>query len=86
MRPFAPCFGELVAGAQVYLVDHSCYLRSRISTTSAIVLPRPITSRLPSRDKSKLSICSLLKWVICFGVPPVIDWLQILSTPPSFLV
>jgi hypothetical protein len=22
MRPFAPCFGKLVAGAQVYLTDH----------------------------------------------------------------
>src|SRR6266403_6106808 len=49
---------------------HWCHLRSRISSTSCLRVPRLITSRLPSRDKSKLEISSLLKWVICFGVPP----------------
>ena len=64
----------------VYLADHLCHLRSRISSTSCFCVPRLITSRLPSRDKSKSGISSLLKWVICLGVPPAIGWR---SVPPA---
>jgi hypothetical protein len=70
----------------IRIMHNWSHLRSRINTTSCFCVPRLITSRLPSRDKSKFVISSLLKWVICFGVPPAIGWLQILSTPPSFLV
>jgi hypothetical protein len=49
------------------------YLTLRISTTSRFAVPRFITSCLPSRDRSKLRIVSLLKWVICYGGSPVTE-------------
>jgi len=44
----------------VYLLSQR-HLRSWISTTSRLAVPRSITSCLPSRDRSKLRISRLLK-------------------------
>src|SRR5271157_1905512 len=85
MASLDPTFHQETANIHREHEELECHLRSRISTTSDLEVPRRITIRLPSRDKSKPSIHSLLKWVICFGVPPAIGWLQILPTRPSSL-
>ena len=41
-----------------------------IRTTSLLVVPRPQTSDLPSRDQSKAKKVSEVKWVNCFGGLP----------------
>jgi len=61
VRPFAPCLGGWGCWPAPIPFDRSCHPRSRISTTSLFAVPRFMTSCLPSRDKSKLWINSLLK-------------------------
>ena len=49
MRPFAPCFGKLVAGAQVYLVDHT----TPIPFTRIVQLEQFATDALVSMNRQQ---------------------------------
>lgn len=55
--------------------------KSLIRTTSLLVVPRPQTSDLPSRDQSKEKKVSAVKWVNCFGGLPSSGWIQRFVTP-----
>jgi hypothetical protein len=57
------------------------YRKLLIRTTSLLSSPRVIASCRPLRDQSKLKICPDLKFVICFGSPPVRFCCQMLETP-----
>ncbi|MBV8515289.1 MAG: sel1 repeat family protein [Acidobacteria bacterium] len=51
-------------------------------TMSAVRVPRAMAKVLPSPDQSMLLIWSEVKWVSCFGGPPVRGWRQTSEMPP----
>src|SRR6266403_3055409 len=58
------------------------HLKSRISTTSLVVVARVKASCLPSRDQACCDTPFSLKSVNFFGEPPSSDWLQRFGVPP----
>ena len=58
------------------------YWKSRIKTTSRVLVPRASARLVPSPERANLKIKSVLKLVNCLGGSPLTGWLQTFATPP----
>ena len=63
----------MAAQMRTYVKDHAYYLKSLISTTSLLTVPRTSASCLPSRDQLNRHTPFSLKSVNFFGGPPSSD-------------